>query len=763
MTAPITSRNVDLSNCDRELIQFPGAILSHGVMLVIQEPKLTILQASQNTAAEFGVEASELLGQGLDKLLDHERLQQLKEELERDPLQGPPIGIAPVSLNGQEWNVLAHRHDEVLFLEFEPRSSTVEKSAADLYSELRDAIAKIQNTKSCQEFLDVTVRRIRAFTGFDRVMAYKFLEDRSGWVLSESVIEGQTPYLGLHFPPTDIPAPAHRLFALSWLRHQPDISYTPVPLVPQDNPITGRPLDLSYAGLRSVSAMYTGYLKNMGTDASMVMNLMKNGKLWGLIACHHHSGPKHVPYEVRAACEFLASVVSLQLADKEGLEFSDYKLKLKNTRTALLRTMAESGEFASGLINSNPNLLDFVDCGGAAVVNDGKISLTGNTPDEDQVSSIVEWLSLNVKDEIFATDSLAAVLPEAKYFREVASGILAIHFAATKKDYLLWFRPEILKTVKWAGNPHKPVDISDNGQRLMPRTSFALWQESVQFKSRPWLELEIDAAREFRVAILELILRQAEKIGDLYKSLERSYIELDSFAYVASHDLKEPLRGIHNYSRFLLEDCAHQLRPEDIDKLRAMTRLTQRMEDLLDSLLSYSRISRTELRRQNHDLNQVVADALDSLSVLVAESGTEIRIPRPLPVASVDATAVSEIFSNLISNALKYNNKPAKWLEIGFLDQDEDPVVFFVRDNGIGIDAEHFESIFKIFRRLHGPKEFGGGTGAGLTIAHKIVQRHQGRIWVESSPGSGATFFFTLAPAPREGGRNVSQVSDIGG
>jgi light-regulated signal transduction histidine kinase (bacteriophytochrome) len=297
----------------------------------------------------------------------------------------------------------------------------------------------------------------------------------------------------------------------------------------------------------------------------------------------------------------------------------------------------------------------------------------------------------------------------------------------------------------------------------MPRTSFALWQESVKLKSRPWLDLEIDAAREFRVAILELILKQAEKIGDLYKSLERSYIELDSFAYVASHDLKEPLRGIHNYSRFLLEDCVDQLRPEDIEKLRAMSRLTQRMEDLLDSLLSYSRISRNDMRRQDHDLNQIVANALDSLSALVADSKADIRIPRPLPSISLDAVSVGEVFSNLISNALKYNDKQEKWVEIGYLDQSQAPIVFFVRDNGIGIDAEHFESIFKIFRRLHGPKEFGGGTGAGLTIVHKIIQRHHGRIWVESSPGSGSTFYFTLAPAPREGGRNVSQVPDISG
>jgi light-regulated signal transduction histidine kinase (bacteriophytochrome) len=207
------------------------------------------------------------------------------------------------------------------------------------------------------------------------------------------------------------------------------------------------------------------------------------------------------------------------------------------------------------------------------------------------------------------------------------------------------------------------VDYSNDGQRLLPRTSFALWREFVQLKSAPWLETEIEAAREFRIAIVEHILRQAEELGELYRNLERSHIELDAFAYVASHDLKEPLRAIRNYSKFLLEDCANKLRTEDVEKLRAMGRLTQRMEFLLDSLLQYSRISRVELQPASCDLNKILADALDSLSARLVESGAEIRVPAPLPTVQADASAMGEVFSNLISNALKYNDKSEKWVD----------------------------------------------------------------------------------------------------
>ena len=744
MSVTITARNVDLSNCDREQIQFPGAILPHGVLLTLREPGFTILQASQNTATLFCVAASELIGKELTALLATKEVEFILNKLQAEPLVGPPFRISLVEINGMRWNLLAHRCDQVVFLEFDPSTALQEPSVTDLYLALQAAITRLQNTRSLQQFLDLAVQQIRTFTGFDRVMAYKFLHDGSGWVRSESVIEGQPAYLGQHFPPSDVPAPAKRLFSMSWLRHQPDIGYTPVPLVPENNPVTGGPLDMSSALLRSVSVMYTGYLKNMGTHSSMVMTVLKDGKLWGLIACHHHARTRHVPYEVRTACEFIANMVSLLIAEKEDLEFTDYKLKLKTTQSGLIETLSKREPFAISLIHESPNLLDFIRSSGAAVVHDDGISLIGETPTQEQVHDLVQWLSANNLDEVYACDSLAAVFPAAQEYKDVASGVLAIRFAATKQDYLLWFRPEVLQTVKWAGDPHKPVDISSDGERLLPRTSFALWRETVKLKCEPWLELETKAARELRVSILELVLRQTEELGELYKTLERTNLELDAFAYVASHDLKEPLRGIHNYARFLLEDCADRLQPEDVEKLRAMARLSKRMDDLLDSLLHYSRINRNEVDRQNTDINKIIDEVLDLLSARLSESGARILIPRPLPTLLVDPSSISEVFSNLISNALKYNDKAEKWVEISYEERPGQSPILYVRDNGIGIEPEHQDAIFMIFRRLHGPKEFGGGTGAGLTIARRIVARHGGKLWVHSTPGVGSTFCFTV-------------------
>jgi two-component system, chemotaxis family, sensor kinase Cph1 len=172
-------------------------------------------------------------------------------------------------------------------------------------------------------------------------------------------------------------------------------------------------------------------------------------------------------------------------------------------------------------------------------------------------------------------------------------------------------------------------------------------------------------------------------------------------------------------------------------------RLTRRMEDLIDSLLQFSRLGRVDLAMERVDLNAVVAEVLDSLAITLKEEKVEVRIPRPLPRVHADRVRVGEIFANLIVNAMKYNDKPQKWIEIGTARNGEAPV-FYVRDNGIGIPDKHHDAVFRIFKRLHGRDKFGGGTGAGLTIVKKIVERHHGRIWLESSPGEGTTFYFTL-------------------
>jgi two-component system, chemotaxis family, sensor kinase Cph1 len=598
---------------------------------------------------------------------------------------------------------------------------------------------------------EAVVKEVRRVTGFDRVMVYQFDAEGAGRVIAEDRADALTPYLGLHYPASDIPKQAKQLYTLNWLRLIPDSTYQPVGLVSAHNPLDDRPLDLSLAVLRSVSPLHLEYLSNMGVGASMSISLIQDQKLWGLIACHH-STPRYVPYSVRTICEFVGQVMSVELTNKEDHEDLDYKMSLKSLQSKLVESLSQSERFLDGLTQLDSNLLDLVSASGAAICAADQIICIGQTPSEAELLALRDWVKPQMQQNLFQTQSLSQLYPAAASFQAIASGMLALELSQFHQNYIFWFRPEVIQTVDWGGNPNKPVEVTDTGEvRLSPRKSFEKWQETVQGSSLPWKACEIEIVTELRSLIVGIILKQADDLAEINLELERSNTELDSFAYIASHDLKEPLRGIHNYSNFLMEDYAEVLDADGIAKLNTVVRLTQRMEDLINSLLYYSRLGRAELSHQPTNLNELVRQAIDTLRISQPQSSIKFRLPRSLPTLHCDRTQIGELFTNLLANAIKYNDKAEKWVEIGFTElatvKPEDPILytFYVRDNGIGIPPQHLERVFQIFKRLHAQDQYGGGTGAGLTIVQKIVERHGGKIWVESTLGEGSTFYFTLA------------------
>ena len=744
----VTAKNVDFSNCDRELVQFPGAIQPHGAMLIVDEPDYRILQASANCRDLLGCGPSELIGKNIAEVFG-DGAPSFFERLHRMSLDNTPVHVVREFFAGSARgvNIFAHRCDGVLILELELEigENGVNKPNGNLYSDVRASIALLQATESLQDFFDLAVERIRAFTGYDRVMAYKFAEDGSGHVIAEAKRDDLEPYIGLHYPATDIPAPARRMFSLSWLRHLPNVEYAPVPLVPENHPATGRPIDMSYAILRSVSVMYSDYLKNMGVRSTMVMPLMKDGALWGLISAMHHNGPRHVPYEARMAAEFLAHMLSLLTAAKEDAEGAGRRLRMTGVIDQLVEALCREPDLHVSLGDRSRklNLLSLLDAQGAAVVSRGNVSLMGVTPPEPNVQQLAAWL-VTVNQPVFVTDRLSEIYPAAAPYKSAASGVLAARLSSHQEEFLIWFRPEHIEIVSWAGDPKKPMKVSetDGEIRLSPRTSFALWKESVTGRCDPWHKHDEDAAVELRQAIMEVILTRAAEIERKNQELAEANIELDSFAYVASHDLKEPLRGIHHMASFLRRGLDGRLDVQGQQQLETILRLTRRMDELIESLLQYSRTGRSELNIDRADLDAILEEALVSCKMMISESGVEIRKSKTLGLACCDKIGVGEVLTNLITNAVKYNDKVEKWVEIGV--ETGPPGRYYVRDNGIGIEADARERIFEIFRRIHGPEEYGGGVGAGLTIARKIVERHGGSMWVESDIGSGSTFYFTL-------------------
>ena len=762
--AAITDPNlqdVNFNNCDREPIHIPNLIQPHGVLLAVAVNDYRILQVSLNTARVLGREPEQLLERPLSELLGDLQVQKIQRCLSEDFEEINPLTVT-VQREGQElvFEAVAHRDGEIALIELEAAPSPQGMNFFDFYKLLKSPLDRIQKTHSLTELCNTLVREVRAITGFDRVMVYRFDREGTGQVIAEAVRQDLEPFLGLHYPDTDIPKQAKYLYTLNYIRSIPDTTYEPVGITPQLNPLTQEPLNMSMSVLRSVSPLHIEYLNNMGVGASMSISLIVNKQLWGLIACHHNT-PKTVPYQIRTACEFIGQVVSLELAAKEENQDLDYKMKLKSIQSRFLSHISQAVELETGLIQNPQDLLELVGAKGVALSFGKEITLIGNTPERSAIEAMLPWLETQFGEEvIYETDCLARNYPEATAYRKVASGLLALLISRVQKTMIIWFRPEVIQTVNWGGNPHKSVKIEeDSSLRMSPRKSFAKWQETVKLKSLPWKRCEVEAALELRSSIVGIVLRKADELARINQELSRSNVELDSFAYIASHDLKEPLRGIYNYSSFLIEDYGEVLDEAGIDKLNTLMRLTHRMEDLINSLLHYSRLGRAELRMHPVDLNELLAGVFDVIRVSARDTQVTFKIPRPLPTVNCDRTQVNELFTNLISNAIKYNRQAEKIIEIGYLDPSHEVVkqkmlqypdntslktIFYVKDNGIGIREKHLESIFRIFKRLHGQKKYGGGTGAGLTIVKKIVERHGGKIWVKSEYRKGSTFYFTL-------------------
>jgi two-component system, chemotaxis family, sensor kinase Cph1 len=747
----------DLNYCDREPIHIPGLIQPHGVLLVLQDLDLNVVQVSSNLLEQLGIHPQNLLGKPLLTLLGAEQVDLVRQCLDEDFEHVNPLDISIQHQAEQlHFDGIVHRCNTQFILELEPKQSNQTLDFFEFYKRAKVTISKIQKASSLLKMCEVVVQEVRKSTGFERVMVYRFDEEGAGQVIAEDCIETQPPYLGLRYPASDIPNQAKQLYTLNWLRLIPDSIYEPVELVPALNPLHNEPTDLSLAVLRSVSPVHLEYLQNMGVSASMSISLIQDQKLWGLIACHH-STPRHVNYSVRTFCEFVGQVISVELANKQAYEDLDYKMALNVLQGSFVESLSRSERLVTGLVALDSKLLELVNASGAAICAGEEIFCIGQTPSEAELSGLRDWVPTQIEHNLLQTRSLSKLYPAAESFKAVASGLLALELSKTRQHYILWFRPEVIQTVDWGGDPNKPVEVTEDGEvRLSPRKSFEKWQEMVQGCALPWKPYEIGIVAELRSLIVGIILQQADDLAKINVELQRSNSELDAFAYIASHDLKEPLRGIHNYSNFLMEDYGESLDAEGVSKLNTLVRLTQRMEDLINSLLHYSRLGRSELSQHPTNLNNMVQQVIESLAISHPQSPVEFRLPQTLPIINCDRTQINEVFTNLLTNAIKYNDKAEKWVEIGFVESDTITTkdgylyTFYVQDNGIGIPPQHLERVFQIFKRLHGKEQYGGGTGAGLTIVQKIVERHGGAIWVESTVGEGSTFYFTLLAGERD-------------
>jgi chemotaxis family two-component system sensor kinase Cph1 len=720
--------NDDLDVCAREPIHVPDAIQPHGVLLVLDGDG-TVLQASANSAHKLGRRAQ--AGMALADVLPD-----VAAALSADWMTEDDVFRDIVVVDGGRFHAVAQRVGECIVLELETLADGPERGER-LFSQLRRFVDRILQASDIEDIAHLVAKHVRAVTGFDRVLVYRFDQEWNGTVIGESGNGALPSYLGLRFPASDIPEQARRLYRTNRVRIIPTADYDPIPLEPTVNPLTGGSLDMSFSILRSVSPVHLEYMRNMGTAASMSISILVDGELWGLVACHSRK-PHMVPLGIREACDFAVQSVAAQIAGRVRTSDAARRLRLGEVSSRLLTSMAATSDWRRGLLASPKDLLAQVDASGAAVVFDDACWSLGECPDEAQIRAIVDWLETHAVEDVHAIDRLVGAVPGADAFADVASGLLAARISELHPSWLLWFRPEVARTVTWGGDPHKVVREAG---RIHPRHSFEAWKELVEYTADPWQPAEIAAARDLRSAIVGIVLRRAEELAKLAEELQRSNRELEAFSYSISHDLRAPFRHIVGFSE-LLREREKALDEKSRHYLDSISESALAAGRLVDDLLSFSHLGRTPLTVARVDMDKIVTEVRRSLEMMAGARKIVWKID-PLPPGWGDATLLRQVWFNLAENAVKYSRpRDATVIEIGGR-AEEGETIYWVADNGVGFDMAYVEKLFGVFQRLQRAEDF-EGTGIGLALTKRIMDRHGGRIWAEGEVDRGARFTFAL-------------------
>ncbi len=723
--------DAQIANCAAEPIRIPGGVQPHGAVLVIDPASLRILQASANAAELVRPDCAP----GALFALDDELVSWARQVDAPNLLRSLQVGTAAFNISG-------HHMPQGAVLEFEPVEPGEASTGETVFPRLEAFADIILPLNEIRAVAAAVADQVRAITHYNRVMIYDFDTDWHGTVVAQSS-DGTLPsYLDLRFPESDIPTQARELYRLSPLRIIPDADYTPVPLVPLLSPVDGQPLDLSFTGLRSVSPVHLQYMRNMGTYASMSISIIVDGKLWGLISCHNES-PRKVPLQVRSACNFIAKIFSLQISSLQRGAYAAQRIALKQHETELLPKLSRADKFSEELFKHPAPWLGLTNAQGAVIVSETGMHSVGETPSPEAIKALVAFLQTLGQDS-FATDQLSFHWPEGSALADTASGVLAISISQLHPSYVIWFRPEVIRTVTWGGDPRKPDDPQE---RLTPRKSFAQWQEIVRHRSIPWTQAEIDSAEDFRNALLNFVLLRAEERAELTGELERSNKELESFSYSVSHDLRAPFRHIVGYAELL---TAREQGMDDKSRhyLRSIIDSALSAGRLVDDLLNFSQLGRTSVDKSRIDMNKLVAEVRRSLEPDLEGRNVQWHVQN-LPPAWGDGALIRQALTNLLDNAVKYSsNRDPAVIEISG-SNDRRQSVYKVRDNGVGFEMAYVGKLFGVFQRLHRVEDF-AGTGIGLALTKRIINRHGGQVDAQGAVDQGATFTFTLP----EGGRD---------
>jgi len=733
MSQPI----IDLTNCEKEPIHIPGKIQSHGFLLAVDTQSGLINYVSENISKYVQVEAKTVLGKGLDYLsealaLDVSVAGVLSQLINTGFNLKSIESLNPfvVELQGQAFNIIFFASANDLIIEFEINTNDGFESQKVIGS----SISKILKGITLDSLLQNTAIEIKKVINYDRVMVYRFDDDDHGQVIAEEKEEHLEPFLHLHYPASDIPKQARELYKINLTRIISDVNAEPSPILTYETEST--PIDLTNAELRAVSPMHIQYLKNMGVCSSFSISLVVKGELWGLIACHNYSA-KFINYAARSASKLIGQILSSAIEYRQSEENNERFDLLDKASQVLVEMIDNSNEIPEALTKKEITIKDITEASGAVLIFEQKLICIGETPGESQIAALAEWLFDNMAETVYTSHRFPRVYKPAEKFSGVAAGVMACILSRELKEIIIWFKPELLENIQWAGNPDKPVEISAEGvMTLTPRKSFKSWTETVRHTSLKWGSAEVAAVIKMREHIIYAIKRKANEIRQLNEKLILAYDELDTFSYTISHDLRTPLSSIKGYAELLASNDSLDTNARKL--LQRINKCTDKMASLITDILNYSRIGQTKVNKEIVEMGKVIEDT--KMDIVAAFNPIADFSIGATPSIYGDKTMIVQVFANLMGNAVKYSSKTSNPRVVINGEVKKNEVVYSIADNGIGIDINYYNKIFEIFKRMDNVQDI-EGTGVGLAIVKKIMDKHNGRIWFESTIGAGTTFF----------------------
>ena len=746
-----------LDNCAQEPIHIPGLIQPHGALLAFSDAG-ALLFCSTNFSAMLGAEPM-IRGQLQDQPLDPAVVERISSWFSDSARTFAAFNVA---INGETFDIVGHRNDaNYLIVEFEQTSAlttelnaTADTSFATL---VHRSMERFKRQRDIDELLGMVAKEVRSITGYDRVMAYRFLHDDSGEVVRESRRDDLEDWEGHRYPSSDIPAQARRLYIANTLRLIENVAAVPVPIRgvnastntgtdtntdtgtgtgtgtgsdigANTSPSESTSLDMSFCVLRSVSPIHIEYLTNMGVAASLSISIVVNDRLWGMIACHH-SAPRHVPHGVRMVCEVVGQMVSVSIASLETARVAQ-RLTQNTASLAQMGVRTRSADdLLTGLASGSPNPQDLVAAdvavcfwGGRAVFCKGHLSAAA-------VKRLAELLDAQ-NEEMITTSRMGETFGELEDAGASYYGIHAVCFDVGRRGWVVWLRREQIENVRWAGRPIKEVKLGPNGPRLTPRGSFREWREEVRGSSIPWDKSDIGSAEALRAELSRIAGMHAIE-------MEKARHQLLA---ALGHDLREPLHSIA-----LAAQVLKARGEEDISGRIATTsgRMTRLITQILDMSLLQSDVGMF-LNRTSFDLSGLLREAVEDANFSYAGSHVTVEAPEVL-IISADRDRLTQVLSNLLSNA-RHHGAPGQPVMV-FARGQEDAAVFGVRNMGVAIPLSAQANLFKALKPTASVNPRNPtGLGLGLYIAYEIVKAHGGNLSLECA-NNDITFSATL---PRE-------------